>query len=147
MPTRLHLLGVWILVILTAAIAASPALGGVRAPDPLHLTNRAAARADAGPAPTDTELDHFAHAIIATGNIKRAARPGIVNAPTPADRAKLDHATANAIKAAIRSNHLSVQRYLQIITFVQGHPATQMKVVALLKLLMPPLPSQQPLNP
>lgn len=137
-------------VVLATALSASPGFAGTGAiaqPSSRHPIDKGAAAADAGPAPTSTELDDFAHAVVATGNIKRAARQEIVDAPTAADRDKLKQATTNEIKAAIRSNHLSVHRYLQIITFVQANPATQKKVVARLKLLMPPLPPQQPLNP
>lgn len=146
--TFLRSVGVSIAVVLATAISAPPVFAGARASAHVRRpVNKVASRTDTGPAPTSAELNEFAHAVVAVGNIKRAARQGITSAPTRADRSKLEQATTGEIKAAIRSNHLSVHRYLQIITFVQTHPATQKKVVALLKQLMPPLPPQQPLNP
>jgi hypothetical protein len=149
MTTVRHAIGVSMVVAMVVAILAQAAFAGPHRPAQpnagVHM-DKMASSADPGPAPTSVELDELAHAIVATGNIKRAARPGIANAPDAADRARLEQAAANRIKAAIRSNHLSVHRYLQIVAFVQTHPAEQRKVVARLKLLMPSLPLQQPLD-
>lgn len=148
MRTFLRLAAVSIAVVVTAAISAPPVFAGAHAL--AHVSRPAekvTSRTEAGRAPSSTELDEFAHAVVAVGNIKRAARQGITDAPNRADRSKLERAATGEIKAAIRSNHLSLHRYLQIIAFVQAHPATQNKVIALLKQLMPPLPPQQPLNP
>lgn len=106
-------------------------------------THKASAKPDDGPAPSNAELDRFAHAVVDVGNIKRSARPAIQDAPTQADRKRLEQATVQQIKAAIRDYHLSVHRYLQIVAYVQAHPAAQRKVVAAMKLLLPPLPPQQ----
>lgn len=139
---RLRSVGALLALLLAAAITASPALAGPPTAAPGNSASAVTAGSDAGPAPTDAELDDFARAIVATGNIKRDASPGIEGAPTPADRTSLEQAATRKIKAAIRNNHLSVHRYLQIVAFVQAHPAAQKKVVALLKSLMPPLPPE-----
>lgn len=128
---------------------AAPALAGTPVPvqpqAPPHAT--AAAATHNGSAPTRAELDDFAQAVVAVGGIKRDARPGIVDAATPADRSHLEQATAAQIKAAIRSHHLSLHRYLQIVAFIDTHPATQRQVIALMKQLpIPPPPPYQPLH-
>lgn len=133
---------------LAILMPAQPALARTPAPPPVpqeatQPTHKPSARPDAGPAPSDAELDRFAQAVVDVGNVKRAARPKIENAPSEEDRTKEEQATVKAIKAAIRGDHLSVHRYLQIVAYVQAHPAAQRKVVALMKQLMPPLPPQQ----
>lgn len=125
-----------------AAIARMSVPVPQQAPQP---TSKAPAKPDAGSAPSGAELDRFAHAAVQVGNIKRAAGPEIEAAPSKTDRTKLEQATVKRIKTAIRSHDLSVDRYLQIIAYVQAHPAEQQKVVALMRQLMPPLPPQQAL--
>ncbi len=133
-------------VTLAAASVAMP-LPAAPAPVPPSAAHGTVVATTAAPAPTPAELDDFARAIIATGNIKRAARPGIEGATTAANRARLEQAATRRIKAAIRSDHLSVRRYLEIVAFVQAHPAAQAQVLGLLKQLpLPPPPPYQPLN-
>jgi len=111
-----------------------------QATQPIH---KASAKPDVDLAPSNAELDRFAHAVVDVGNIKRSAQPGIEGAPSQADRKRLEQATVQQIKAAIRGNHLSVHRYMQIVAYVQAHPMAQRNVVAMMKQLMPPLPPQQ----
>lgn len=139
------------LAVLAAALAAvlfaAPLLARPL-PAPAGGTAHAVAVTTVDPAPTSAELDDFAHAIVATGNIKRAAQPGITSAATAVDRVRLEQAATRQIKAAIRGNHLSVKRYPQIVAFVQAHPAAQTEVLGLLKQLpLPQPPPYQPLNP
>lgn len=145
-PTRLR----YAMVAMALAITSVPAWAAfaqtsVPAQQTSQPTSKAPAKPDIGSAPSGAELDRFAHAAVQVGNIKRTAGPEIEAASSKADRAKLEQATVKRIKTAIRSHHLSVHRYLQIIAYVQAHPAEQQKVVALMRQLMPPLPPQQPL--
>lgn len=147
--TRIRLPSMSVVVALASVLLMSPTFAGAHAPAQQHdmdSATQAMPRPDAGSEPSRAELDRFAHAVVEVGNIRRAARSGIAGAATPAARIKLEDATVRKIKAAIRGNQLSVHRYLQIVAFVQTHPAVQKKVVALMKQLMPPLPLEQPLN-
>lgn len=143
-PTRRWTYDVAAAVMLMLTWAAAPVLAG--APSLPHgAIHKVAVSAMSDTAPTNIELDEFAEAVIATGNIRRAARRRIVGASSATERTRLEHQAARAIKAAIRRHHLSLQRYLQIIAFINAHPATQRKFVALMKALpMPPPPSYQP---
>lgn len=129
----------------------APALAGTpvpaRALPPQPAAAGATARGDTGSAPTRVELEDFAQAVVAVGGIKRDARPGIVAAATPAERTRLEQAATAQIKGAIRSHHLTLHRYLQIVAFVGAHPQAQRQVVALMKQLpIPPPPPYQPLH-
>lgn len=130
-------------VMLMLAGAAAPVLA--EAPSMPHSAiHKAAVSATSDTAPTNIELDEFAEAVIATGNIKRAARRSIVGATSATERTRLEHQATRAIKSAIRRHHLSLQRYLQIVAFINAHPATQRQFVALMKALpMPPPPGYQ----
>lgn len=138
-------------VVLALISAAPPAIGGMHEPalrQTRRLAKESAPQSDTGSAPSSSELDHFVHAVVDVGNIKRAARPAIVGAASQTDRTKLEQATVKQIKAAIRGNDLSVHRYLQIAAFVQTHKSVQKTVLALMKQLpIPPPPPYQPLNP
>jgi hypothetical protein len=136
--------------ILASLALASPAFAGTPSPaqqNALLPASKTMQRFHSRSVPTRAELEDFAQAVVAIGSVKQAAQPGISSASTPAERARLERAATAQIKAAIRSHHLSERRYLQIIAFIDDHPATQHQVIALMKQLpIPPPPPYQPLH-
>lgn len=95
-----------------------------------------ATQGDTGPAPNDTELKHFAQAIVEVQGIKDSVQPQLAAAKTPDDRTKLQQAAEKKMEAAVESNQLSPHRYVQIATLVQ----TDSTVRARVQKLLPPQP-------
>jgi hypothetical protein len=99
--------------------------------------NAAMNPSDTGPAPNDTELKHFAQAIVAVQNIKNSVQPQLASAKTPDDRMKLQQSAEKKMEAAVESHQLSPKRYVQIANLVQTDSTVRAKV----QKMMPP---QQP---
>ncbi len=93
----------------------------------------AANQPDAGPTPTDAELKHFAHAAQDVQSIRQAAQPQIAKAKSPDARTQLQKTAEQKMEAAVRSHHLSVQRYEQIAMVAQTNKSVRAKLVKLMQ--------------
>lgn len=131
---RLHTTGATFAVTLGLAMLAPAALAQTAPANQQAPSGTPASRSDTGPAPNDTELKHFAHAAVAVQNIRQTMQPEIVAAKTADDRTKLKQTAEKKMEAAVRSNHLSIQRYVQIATVVQKDSTIRAKVES----FMPP---------
>jgi hypothetical protein len=100
-------------------------------------TNPAANPSDTGPAPNDTELKHFADAVVEVQGIRQSLQPQLAAAKTDDARTQLKATAEKKMETAVRSNQLSLDRYVQIAKLVQ----TNSQVRARVQQLMPP---QQP---
>lgn len=99
--------------------------------------NAAASEPGAGPAPSDTELKHFADAAVDVQNIRKSLQPQLAAAKTEDARTQLKATAEKKMETAVRSNQLSLQRYVQIANLVQ----TDSSVRARVQKLMPPEPA------
>ncbi|HEX7338712.1 MAG TPA: DUF4168 domain-containing protein [Rhodanobacteraceae bacterium] len=84
-------------------------------------------------APTDTELKNFAHAAEGIAGIKQTAQKQLMTAKDSSARTKLEQAAQQKMKATIVSNHLSVQRYIQIAKVVQTNQTVRAKVLKMIQ--------------
>jgi hypothetical protein len=100
-------------------------------------SNPAANPSDTGPAPNDTELKHFANAVVEVQGIRQSLQPQLAAAKTDDARTQLKATAEKKMETAVRSNQLSLDRYVQIAKLVQ----TNSQVRARVQQLMPP---QQP---
>lgn len=137
MNGRFHRANVALAVSLAIAMSAPVALAQTQPanPQPAPPAN-AAAQADTGPAPNDTELKNFAQAIVEVQGIKDSVQPQIAAAKNPDDRTKLQQAAEKKMEAAVESHQLSPHRYVQIATLVQTDSTIRAKV----QKLLPPQP-------
>jgi hypothetical protein len=108
-----------------AALAQTQPAGQTPAPPP---AGAAATQSGAGPTPNDTELKQFAHAAVDVEQIKKSLQPKLAAAKSPDDRTKLKQNAEKKMEAAVRSNHLSIHRYVQIAQVVQQNSAIRAKV-------------------
>jgi hypothetical protein len=100
-------------------------------------SNPVANPSDTGPAPNDTELKHFANAVVEVQGIRQSLQPQLAAAKTDDARTQLKATAEKKMETAVRSNQLSLDRYVQIAKLVQ----TNSQVRARVQQLMPP---QQP---
>lgn len=96
-----------------------------------------AAAPDTGSTPNDTELKHFAKAVVEVEGIRQGLQPKLAAAKTDDERTQLKQAAEMQMESAVRSNQLSLDRYVQIAKLVQ----TDSQIRARVQQLMPP---QQP---
>jgi len=137
MNGRFHRSSVALAVSLAMAMSAPAALAQTQPATPPQTPPAATAtQGDMGPAPNDTELKHFAQAIVEVQGIKDSVQPQLAAAKTPDDRTKLQQAAEKKMEAAVESNQLSPHRYVQIATLVQ----TDSTVRARVQKLLPPQP-------
>lgn len=140
MQPRLRRIGSAVAIAIGAAALAPLAFAqqhpAAQSQAPTHAATPSAS--SAGPAPTDAELRDFAHAAKDVQYIREQAQPQIDIAKTPDDRAKLQLAAEHQMEAAVRNNHLTVQRYQQIAMAAQTNATIRTKVM---KLLGPPAAS------
>ncbi len=92
----------------------------------------APSRTDTGPAPTDTELQHFARAAEDVIGIRQATEPKLAAAKDPGARTKVQQGAEKQMEAAIQQHHLSVRRYEQIAMVVQTDSTLRAKVMKLM---------------
>lgn len=97
----------------------------------------AAGPSDTGPAPNDTELKHFANAVVQVQSIRQSLQPQLAAAKSPDARTQLKATAEKKMETAVRDNQLSLDRYVQIAKLVQ----TNSQIRARVQQLMPP---QQP---
>ncbi|WP_324944072.1 DUF4168 domain-containing protein [Dyella sp.] len=97
----------------------------------------AASRSDTGATPNDTELKHFADAVVEVQGIRQDLQPKLADAQSEGARTKLKAAAEKKMESAVKSNQLSLDRYVQIAKLVQ----TDSQIRARVQQLMPP---QQP---
>jgi hypothetical protein len=94
----------------------------------------AASQSDTGATPNDTELKHFADAVVEVQGIRQNLQPQLANAKTEDARTQLKADAEKKMESAVRSNQLSLDRYVQIAKLVQ----TDSQVRARVQQLMPP---------
>lgn len=140
MNGRFHQSSVAIAVALGLAMAAPAVLAQPQAasqatPPP---TSAPATQPGTGPTPNDTELKHFAHAAVAVQNIRKTLQPKLAAATSANDRTKLKAAAEKKMEAVVRSNDLSLHRYVQIAQLVQTNSTIRAKV----QKFMPPQQSK-----
>lgn len=129
MSRRFNRPGAVAIVTLGVAMAASTALAQTQPAAPQQApTQGSATQPSTGPTPNDTELKHFAQAVVDVQNIKNSLQPELASAKTPDDRTKLKQAAEQKMEAVVRSHQLSVQRYVQIAEVVQQDSAIRAKV-------------------
>lgn len=104
---------------------------------PPSQSNPAANPSDTGPAPNQTELKHFADAVVQVQSIRQSLQPQLAAATTPDARTKLKATAEKKMETVVKSNQLSLDRYVQIAKLVQ----TNSQIRARVQKLMPP---QQP---
>lgn len=139
MISRFHGAGATLAVAIGAALLAAPAAFAQTQQPPAQqppAQGAAPATPDTGPAPTETELKNFAKAAVDVQNIRKSVQPQIASAKTPDARTKIEQSAEKQMEAAVRSQHLSTQRYVQIAQAVQTNPTIRDKVIK----LMPPEP-------
>ncbi|MGH8192651.1 MAG: DUF4168 domain-containing protein, partial [Rhodanobacteraceae bacterium] len=98
----------------------------------------AAGQPGTGPAPSDAELKDFAHAAVDVQNIRKTMQPKLAAAQSADAQTKVKAAAEKQMESAVRSNHLSLQRYVQIAQVVQTNSAIRAKVQS----YMPPARSK-----
>ncbi|MGH8182353.1 MAG: DUF4168 domain-containing protein [Rhodanobacteraceae bacterium] len=141
MNLRLHRMSATAAVALSVGMLAPMALAQTQqAPQPQQAPsqNQAAQPGTPGPAPTDTELQHFAQAAREVETIKQTAQPEIAQAKTPDARTKLQQSAEHKMEAAVRSHDLSVQRYEQIAMVAQTDSSVRTKLIKLMQQPKPP---------
>ncbi|MGH8153783.1 MAG: DUF4168 domain-containing protein [Rhodanobacteraceae bacterium] len=138
MISRFHGTGATLAVAIGAALLAAPAAFAQTQPSAQSPPAQGAAPAapNTGPAPTETELKNFAKAAVDVQNIRKSIQPQIASAKSPDARTKIEKSAEQQMEAAVRSQHLSTQRYVQIAQAVQTNPTIRDKVIK----LMPPEP-------
>ncbi|HEX7381030.1 MAG TPA: DUF4168 domain-containing protein [Nevskiaceae bacterium] len=131
-----HRIGVTAAVVLGLGVLAPGAFAQTGAPAAQAPQQQAApgmAQPDTGPAPSDSELKHFVAAALDVQHIARGAEPQIEAAKSAADRANLQQAAEKKMEAAVKKQHLSVQRYQQIAMVIQTNHSVQAKVNQMLR--------------
>ena len=96
--------------------------------------NAVASQADTGATPNDTELKHFANAVVEVQGIRQSLQPKLATAKTDDARTQLKAAAEKKMESAVQSNQLSLDRYVQIAKLVQ----TDSQIRARVQQLMPP---------
>lgn len=137
MIQRLQRAGVATAVTLGLAFSAPLALAQTPPAAPPPQAPAQAASSNTGPAPTDTELKEFAHAVLDVQALKNSLQPKLAAAATPAARQKIEQASEKQMEAVVRQHDLSVHRYVQIAKVVQTNNAVRAKVQS----YMPPAPA------
>lgn len=139
MIRRFHGASATLAVAIGATLLAAPAAFAQTQPPAQQPPAQGAAPAapNTGPAPTETELQNFAKAAVDVQNIRKTMQPQIASAKTPDARTKIEQSAEKQMEAAVRSQHLSTQRYVQIAQAVQTNPTIRAKVIK----LMPPEPA------
>jgi hypothetical protein len=136
---RLNRAGVATAVSLALAMLAPAALAQTQPAAPQQAPTQGTNAPEAGPAPNDTELKHFADAVVQVQNIRQSLQPQLAAAKTDDARTQLKADAEKKMEAAVTSNQLSLKRYVQIANLVQ----TDSTVRARVQKLMPPQPQPQ----
>jgi hypothetical protein len=139
MIRRLHKTGATLAVTLGLAMLAPATLAQTPPANQQAPTNAPAAPTNPGPTPNDAELKNFANAVVQVESIKKSMQPQIASASTPDARNKLKQSAEKKMETAVRDNHLSIHRYVQIADVVQKNSALRAKV----QKYMPPQSSSQ----
>lgn len=118
---------------LAAGLIAPAVLAQTQAPAQQAPATSASMRPDTGPAPTDAELQNFAHAAEQVIDIRKVAEPKLAAAKDQGTRTQLQQGAEKQMEAAIEQHHLSVQRYEQIAMAVQTDSTVRAKVLKLMQ--------------
>lgn len=132
---RFHKTGATLAVTIGLAVLAPVALAQTQPaaqPQQAPQGNAPAGQPAPGPAPNDAELKNFAHAALQVQSIKESVQPKLAAAKTPDDRTKVAAAAEKQMEAAVKSNQLSLQRYVQIASVVQNDSTVREKVQKLM---------------
>jgi Domain of unknown function (DUF4168) len=140
MIRRLHKTGATLAATIGLAMLAPVALAQAQSATPPQPAQASApaTQPGAGPAPNDAELKNFAHAAVDVQNIRKSIQPKLAAAKTADARKQVKQAAEKQMEAAVRGNHLSLQRYVQIANVVQTDSTVRAKVQS----FMPPQPSK-----
>lgn len=136
MIQRLHRLGAAAALTLGATVLAPLAFAQTPPPTQEQAPTQQAptqAAPNPGPAPTNEELVDFAHAATDVVNIRKSTEPKLQAAKSDDARTKLQQAAEKQMEAAVRNNHLSVQRYEQIAMVVQTNAEVRQKVLQIMQ--------------
>lgn len=99
--------------------------------------NGAAPAANAGPAPSQAELQNFANAAVQVQGIRKSMQPQLADAQSADAQNQVKAATEKKMEAAVRENHLTLHRYVELANLVQ----TDSQVRSEVQKLMPPEPA------
>lgn len=129
---RLQRAGATLAVTLAASMFAATAFAQQQAPAQAAPA-ASAPRQAAAPAPTAAELQHFAHAASDVMSIRQATEPKLAAAKDAKAKTALEQAAQQKMEAAVRTHHLTVQRYEQIAMVVQTNSTVRNQVIKLMQ--------------